>query len=231
VLNVRLPERGRRFADIRQVRLGDVDPAARLRLDALARYLQDVATDDAMDADLQGATAWVLRRLVLELGRPVLLGERLSLVTFCAGTGGRWAERATAVSAGEEQVAAASALWICLDPDTGRPARLSPRFHDLYGEAAAGRRVGSHLHHPPPPAEARRRSWPLRAADLDILGHVNNAVALAAVEELRPGAAYQRVEVEYRQPLAAGDETELVTAEGAVWLEVGGQVRVSALVH
>ncbi|MFM2113860.1 MAG: hypothetical protein RL643_818, partial [Actinomycetota bacterium] len=31
------------------MRLGDVTPKGRLRLDATARYLQDIATDDALD--------------------------------------------------------------------------------------------------------------------------------------------------------------------------------------
>ena len=49
-----LPSAGRTFTGERIVRLGDVSPAGRLRLDAVARYLQDIATDDAVDA---GSTA------------------------------------------------------------------------------------------------------------------------------------------------------------------------------
>ena len=44
-----LPESGRRFSVVRKVRLGDVTPKGRLRLDAVARYLQDIATDDSLD--------------------------------------------------------------------------------------------------------------------------------------------------------------------------------------
>ena len=46
------------------MRLGDVDPSGRLRLDAIARYLQDVASDDAADAGLD--TGWVARRTLIE---------------------------------------------------------------------------------------------------------------------------------------------------------------------
>ena len=48
-----LPERpatGRVVVRTRPVRLGDVDERGRLRLDATARYLQDIATDDVNDA-------------------------------------------------------------------------------------------------------------------------------------------------------------------------------------
>ena len=39
------------------MRLADVTPGGRLRLDALARYLQDVAGDDVDDAGITGAVA------------------------------------------------------------------------------------------------------------------------------------------------------------------------------
>jgi acyl-ACP thioesterase len=69
----------------------------------------------------------------------------------------------------------------------------------------------------------------VRAADLDVLGHVNNAIALAAVEEVLAGGPTQRVEVEYRDAIEATDDVALVTAPGRMWLTVAGNVRVSAL--
>ena len=49
---------GRRFSAERTVRLGDVDSAGFVRLDAVTRYLQDVASDDALDAGLPNAMGW-----------------------------------------------------------------------------------------------------------------------------------------------------------------------------
>jgi hypothetical protein len=90
-----LPAAGRTFSAGRTVRLGDVDPAGELRLDAIARYLQDVASDDAIDAGLSNALGWVVRRTMIRIDRPLTVGEPLSLVTFCSGTGRSWAERRT----------------------------------------------------------------------------------------------------------------------------------------
>ena len=56
------PERGRVFAVGRRVRLGDVSPKGRLRLDATARYLQDIANDDAVDGDYSDIVAFRLPR-------------------------------------------------------------------------------------------------------------------------------------------------------------------------
>ena len=58
-------------------RLGDVDPAGALRFDAVARYLQDVATDDAADAELSPTAGWLVRRSLVVVERPAALGEEL----------------------------------------------------------------------------------------------------------------------------------------------------------
>ena len=59
---VPVPERGRRFTAERPVRWGDTDRHGRLRLDALARFLQDVANDDTRDAGFDPFAPWVVRR-------------------------------------------------------------------------------------------------------------------------------------------------------------------------
>ena len=88
---------GRRFRAERTVRLGDVDPNGELRLDATARYLQDVATDDALDAGLDNALGWVVRRTMIRVDQPAMMSERLVLTTFCTGAGRSWAERRTSI--------------------------------------------------------------------------------------------------------------------------------------
>jgi len=225
---VPVPERGRLYTASRKVRLGDTTANGRLRLDALSRYLQDVANDDAMDAGLEAALAWVVRRVVVELADAPKLGDVVELVTFCGGIGGRWAERRTRVSVGGEIAAEAQALWVHLDPATGRPAPLGDDFMAIYGEAAGGRTVRPKLIHQQPPDDADRRPWPQRAVDVDVLGHVNNAVALEAVEQVLGGRSPAAAEVEYRDPIEPGDQVELVTCGDALWLTVGANVRVSA---
>lgn len=69
-----LPPTDRRFSAERTVRLGDVDPLGELRLDAVARYLQDVAGDDAVDSGLSNAVGWVVRRTMIRIDRPSRVG-------------------------------------------------------------------------------------------------------------------------------------------------------------
>ena len=69
------------FEAARRVRLADVSPAGRLRLDAATRYLQDVSADDTADAALADAEAWVVRRTVIEVRAFPRYQEPLTLAT------------------------------------------------------------------------------------------------------------------------------------------------------
>jgi acyl-ACP thioesterase len=230
------PEQGRRFTARRRVRLGDVNLANRLRLDAVARYLQDVAADDVDDiAETRLEGAWVLRRTALELGKLPRYGDDVALTTFCTGTGSMWAERRTTLAVGEAAVAEAVAIWVYVDR-AGRPARLGDWFFDHYGEAADGRKVSGRLSFPPPPDGAHARPWPVRASDFDLLGHVNNAAYWHAVEDelarRAPDSAPVSAELEHRAALEPGEPVELSSTLAddvlSVWLTVRGEARSAA---
>jgi acyl-ACP thioesterase len=218
-----VPVRGRRFEATAHVHLGDVDRHGRLRLDAVARLLQDVAADDADDSGLGAASGWVVRRTLIDVARPAELGERLALTTFCSGTGRSWAERRTSITGVDGASIEACSLWVQIDLDTGRPAPLGPLFEERYGEAAGGRRVSSRLTLPAPPPDAKRRPWPVRVTDLDVFDHVNNAIHWAILEEVlaHPWSAATarrgRGEVEHLAPIELTTPVELVTDAGPTW--------------
>jgi acyl-ACP thioesterase len=180
-----LPSVGRTFTAERTARLGDVDPDGDVRLDAVARYLQDVATDDAVAAGFSNAMGWLVRRSMIRVVRPAVLNERLELTTFCTGFGRSWAERRTTVRGAGGAVIDGVSLWVQIDVASGRPARLTDEFVQVYGEAAAGRVVSSKfsLGREPSP-EAVAVANPFRATDLDVFGHLNNAAQWALAEVL-----------------------------------------------
>jgi acyl-ACP thioesterase len=237
------PERGRVFRGERRVHLGDVDREARLRLAALARYLQDVATDDADDSGLdRHRGVWVVRRMAIAVFGIPRYHDEVELLTFCSGTGPAWAERRTTMAAEGRVLAECAAIWVYLDAAGGRPQALDPAFFDLYGVAAQDRRVHGRLRHPRPAPALGSRPWALRDSDFDVLDHVNNARAFEAIEdELVERLGPHRVEtvtVEFRGALERGDDVELVSEvrplEGpaqqvTAWLVTRGEVRVSAV--
>jgi acyl-ACP thioesterase len=169
----------------RKVRMADVGPDRRGRLDALARYLGDAAEDDAAGATLPPTIGWVLRSTRMEVDRFPTLGEDLVLHTFCSATATRWAERTTLVAGSLGAKWRAASIWVAVDTTTGAPARLGEWFFTVYGTSAAGRRASARLTlgAPPEPVTRAGRPWPLRRSDLDAWAHVNNAIAWAAVED------------------------------------------------
>ena len=75
--------------------------------------------------------------------------------------------------------------------------------------------MSTKLELPDPPADGERRPWSLRSTDVDLHGHVNNAVYWQAVEELLPTLGVDpraplRAELDYRQPVDLGERIELV---------------------
>lgn len=221
------PAGGRRYVATRTVRLGDAGLDGGLRLDALARFLQDVAADDAFDVGLRDAN-WVVRRTVLELHARPRYGERIELTTFCGGIGSRFAERRTTVVGPTSRIEASS-LWVHLD-GRGRPAPLPPRFVEAYAETAGGRAASSRLSLSPPDDGDARTPWPLRSTDFDVLGHVNNAVYWTIVED--DPVQHGRALLEYRTPVEPARSVDLVrSATGdRCWLISSGGVHAAALV-
>jgi acyl-ACP thioesterase len=222
------------FTASRRIRSTDATRDGWLRLDGLARYMQDVAEDDLADAKWREPQVWLLRRAAVTVRRYPRLYDRVTLSTFCTATGPRWAERTTTLATTDGDLVQTVALWVAVTRSGGRPAALTSSFTSVYGPSTSGRRVSARLFHPGPPPEAASRPWPVRATDFDTAGHVNNSVHWAAAEDVlaplgwRPSYA----EVEYHRPVLPGCEPSLRTTatedQAWAWL-TAGDVRLASL--
>ncbi len=237
-----LPERGRVVESLRKVRMSDVGADRRARLDSLARYLHDVAEDDAAGATLPSTIGWVLRSTRIDIGRFPSLGEELTLRTFCSATASRWAERTTVAHGSEGAQFRAVSIWVAVDTETGAPARLGDWFFSIYGPSASGRHASARLalSAPDPMVARAARPWPLRRSDFDAWGHVNNAIAWAAVEDSVDvrGVDSLLALLEHHAPIDPGAKPLLAAErkdnEWSVWLlepgEPGQVLMVSKIV-
>ena len=171
-------EGGRRFTEDFRVRLADTYADGTLRLDAAARFLQDIATDDWDDTKIGDEDTWVVRRTAMRVadgGSWPRYKDHLTLETWCGGYGAAWAVPTPQLVPG-----------------------------------------------------STRQPWPLRHADLDIVGHVNNAAIWQAITEVVDGPVSE-VAVMHHGPVEAGHIVELAHTPGHVWLIVDGEPRVSCL--
>jgi len=232
-----IPMSGRTFAAHRRVRLADMDERGRVRLDAVARFLQDVAIDDVQETGWGLPDhLWFVRRIRVEVRSPLLDDREVRLVTWCSGLAAIAAGRRWSLEGDRGGRVEVDSVWIHLGPDQ-RPARIES--FGIYAEATGGRSVSTRLELPLPAADSPRTPWPLRATDVDLHGHVNNAVYWQAVEDVlrsspidvrRPLAA----ELDYRDPIDLSDPVELaVVADGmhvSLGFSVGDAVRAVARV-
>jgi acyl-ACP thioesterase len=210
--------------------LSDADDEGLLRLDGVARYLQDVGTDDWIETSASSDIVWIVRRTSMrhvEGARWPRYLDDVTLTTWCGGAGAAWAERRTNFEFEGRLLLEVAALWVPTDV-TGHPVRVRQEFFDVYGEACRERKISGRVTIPEIPDAAGYRAWPLRAADFDIVEHVNNAAVWLAVSEVLK-APLHYVSVTHHRALERDDQVTLADAPGRLWLLVDGAVRVSVV--
>jgi acyl-ACP thioesterase len=232
---VAAPSHGRIFSQQVRPGLADCAPSGRARLDALARWLQDVAYADVEDAGLAASAVWVVRRTRICVRRFPHFADHLTAHTFCSGVGRAWAERRTTLErTGEPDVEAVS-LWVHLDPADWRPMPFTEAEMEVYRESAGDRRVTARLRHPVPPDGAAAAPWTFRATECDVADHVNNAAYWVPLEEelltnADPEPAVIDVEVEYRTPAQPGTKRLLRNGSRRWIAGDDGEVHASAVI-
>ena len=237
----------RSFSQQQYPGFADCAPSGRVRLDALARWMQDVAYADVADAGLERVAVWVVRRARIRVNRFPRFGERFRLTTFCSGVGRMWAERRTNVTAdtsggspsrngGRGRVIAdpdveAVALWVHLDPEKGRPTPLTDAELEAYSGVEPLRRVTARLRHPAPPHASGAAAWHFRATECDIAGHVNNAAYWEPLEEELlsgdPEPSRLDAEIEFRAPAQPGPKRVIAEGDRRWIVDESGELHAS----
>ena len=233
------PVKGRLYTSGRVIRPSDTTPVGRLRLDSIARFLQDVAQDDGDDVGWPMSIGWFMRCCAISVVKFPFYTEHLELQTFCSATAPRWAERTTTIRGDDGGLLQAKAIWVAVDTKSRRPTRLGELFERVYAPSAEGRKASARLTLPGPPEDGSSpaRRWPIRVSDLDVWGHVNNAVYWEAVEDelalldWLPGVA----RIEYNEPIESTDTPSLVSSRSEsgldLWMVDGSRSFASARIR
>ncbi|MBO0855827.1 MAG: hypothetical protein J2P18_18920 [Nocardia sp.] len=203
------PELG--FASAWPVRAGDVDPYNRLRFDAVARYLQDIAWENLQATDFARSDPfWIVRRTVIDVVRPIEWPDRVSLRRWCSALSTRWTNMRVRITSDGGGLIDTEGFWININESTNMPTRISDDGLAWLGKSAGEKRLRWRpwLVDPAPPESDTDLPFPVRATDIDQLNHVNNAVYWQAVEQFlvdhpKLVAGGHRAVIEYAEPVLA----------------------------
>lgn len=180
----------------------------------------------------------MLRSIRIDVVAPFLQDREVGILTWGSGLAALAAARRWSLVGDRGGAIEVDSTWVHLDRDA-RPARIGDGF-DEYAEAAQGRSASTRLTLPDPPGDAPRAPWPLRATDVDVMGHVNNAAYWSAVEHYLYAAGHDlrhpvRARLDYRRPLDLGEQVELAVHrdDGSIVVAFvsGGTVKAVASVE
>ncbi|WP_067567095.1 acyl-[acyl-carrier-protein] thioesterase [Nocardia acidivorans] len=206
-----LPQEGMGFASAWPVRAGDVDPYQRLRFDAVARYLQDIAWEEMHSGFFHRTDpAWIVRRTIVDVVRPIHWPERVELTRWCSAMSTRWTNMRVRITSENGGLIETEGFWININEFTNMPTRISDE-----GLAELARTTSEHrlrwrpmlTDHTPPESDTDL-TYPVRATDIDQYNHVNNAAYWQAVEQYlvdypKLVAGPHRAVIEYIAPVLA----------------------------
>jgi len=208
----------------RQINYFEVDSNFTQSLKSFFQMLQEAAvhhseTVNVDSADLvQAGTVWVLNRMAVDIRRLPEYRESIQVITWSKGMRGFRAYRDFAVFAGNEQLAAATSLWLYFDLNRRRLIRIPPEYRETYtAETDSALAADLDSFRPEtdfsPDVETRIS---LRQSDIDPLGHVNNAVYLDYIDTLlacsRKTAAHRLKNLKMLFQNEINREVETVTA-------------------
>ncbi|MDJ0489723.1 thioesterase [Rhodococcus qingshengii] len=232
------PAEGAVFSNSWPVRTGDIHPDRSLRLDAVARYLQDLGFDNLeANGAAQTHPLWVVRRTVIDVVRPIIWPDTVHLHRWCSALSSRWCTMRVRIESDGGGLIETEGFWININPQNGMPSRISDDFLAPLMTTTDEHRLTwrQWITHPAPNTEGSE--FPLRPTDIDPFDHVNNAVYWQPVESvmrmhtrLRP-EPYRAV-LEYIKPITVDEAVEIRsvhdTEAGTAWFVCGDETRASA---
>lgn len=246
------PEGADLFTQTYRVRTGDVDQRTRVRLDATARYLQDIANDNIEATAFHDTDPfWIVRRTVVDVIEPITWPADVTLQRWCAALSTRWTNMRVRITAEHETnrfnprmrppgLIETEAFWINVT-EQGLPARLTDDAFAMLAATTDEHRLRWRSMHPTPlpDDDGTDRRHVLRSTDFDPFHHLNNAAYWEAVEDELVDHrdivdAPHRAIVEYLRPITPGASVTLrrrrVGDALLLWMIVDEQVAATVSV-
>ena len=224
-----------------KVRYSEANAKAKLTYHALLNYLQDSSTLHSEELGASGPQlleqnmAWILSFWQICIEEMPMCSEDISVKTWPYSTRGLFGLRNFCVeNAKEEQIVKANSIWVLINPNTGRPVRITDEISSHYPDEPklemdyCDRKIAIPESYVEMPAITVPKYF------IDTNQHMNNAKYVMVAEEYLPeGFQVKEIRVEYKKAAVLGDlivprvtieenvaTIVLVDAEGTVYATV-----------
>lgn len=235
---VAVPDSGHIFDVTRRLGTVDMDENQNLRIDGIARHLQDAGVDHLIHMDaLDTHPHWIVRRTVIDVLQPITWPAQLRIRRWCSGISPRWCTMRARIDSDTGGLIETEGFWIHMNKDTMSPSRVADEFFDLMCTTTADHRLRwrQWLDTPLPTTPGTR--FPLRRTDTDHFQHITNTAYWHAIHEFTADATEltqspHRFVLEYNKPIRYGELLDIHTTRNTdtltLWFSVAGDTRAIA---
>ncbi len=204
----------------------DVDAGGKISLQAMCRYLQEMATRHAIEMKLgfndmlKENRAWVLAQMLVKMDRYPGFTESFTITTWSNGPDGRFALRDFEIrDAAKNFIGGASSTWFVIDIAEKNICRL-----DEYFPGYEYKNISFSLGRKPERVRFRGRvsseeELVVKYSELDINGHMNNVRYIDHIidmlpDELKMNSCLTEIEMSFLKESKSGQRLKVGYAEG-----------------
>ena len=236
-----LPARGYVYLTGWRLLTSDVDANLRLRLDGVARNIQEVGAEHLTDAGYAEIHPhWIVQRTVIDVIEPIGLPNDITFQRWCSGISNRWCSMRVRLDGSDGGRVETEGFWINMNKETATPSLISEDMFDRFATTTDDTRLKWRPWLPGPASSDVVTPFALRRTDIDLFKHVNNTVYWHGVHEVLAqypdilSSTYRAV-VEYRKPIQLWEAVTIGSAvrDGDVrlWFVVDGEIRAAGLLR
>jgi acyl-ACP thioesterase len=236
-----MPDAGYVYRTSWPVATGDIDDQLHLRLDGVARYIQEVGAENLADTgEAEAHPHWIVNRTVIDVIEPIKWPSDVTFSRWCSALSIRWCTMRVDLVGSEGGRIETEGFWIAINADTLTPSRVSDSLTEKFASTTNEHRLKWRKWLDDPDVVDTVTPFALRRTDIDFFQHVTNAAYWHAIHEViaeHPDVceAPYRAVVEYRKPIQFGEAVDIRSKrtgdEVHIALAVGDDVRAAALLR
>src|ERR1700712_4494685 len=137
-----LPDTGYVYRTSWPVTTSDIDEHLHLRLDGVARYIQEVGAENLVDAgEAEAHPHWIVNRTVIDVIEAIEWPNDVTFRRWCSALSTRWCTMRVQLVGSEGGRIETEGFWIAMNKDTLTPSRVSDTLTEKFASTTEEHRL------------------------------------------------------------------------------------------